>query len=315
MVWGGYAVLMSGKTDSIKLNNNPGCLLESTFVYNKVFKLDFSSASLLLSSSHHPSFVHYPKNFLWKVAWGGYGDDVPRNGNRLGKTTDTGAEGTTEGGKQNRNKSKSWKIEEIKYRQNITCWNCNQKSHLQNQCSKLVVSRDKVVNMAAGDSDDALVCCVKNTVEDRIMDSGASFHATYCKEELERFKIRFGKVRLADDKTLDIADVGDVVLKTSFGTSWTLKDVRYFPCLKSRLISVGQLDEEGYHVGFKDQQWKVTKGSLVVARENKRGSLYMVEVHPEGIGSIIDGSGSAALWFGEAEDAFIHNVREDKETA
>ncbi|GKD06320.1 retrovirus-related pol polyprotein from transposon TNT 1-94, partial [Tanacetum coccineum] len=281
MVWGGYAVLMSGKTDSIKLNNNPGCLLESTFVYNKVFKLDFSSASLLLSSSHHPSFVHYPKNFLWKVAWGGYGDDVPRNGNR----------------------------------QNITCWNCNQKSHLQNQCSKLVVSRDKVVNMAAGDSDDALVCCVKNTVEDRIMDSGASFHATYCKEELERFKIRFGKVRLADDKTLDIADVGDVVLKTSFGTSWTLKDVRYFPCLKSRLISVGQLDEEGYHVGFKDQQWKVTKGSLVVARENKRGSLYMVEVHPEGIGSIIDGSGSAALWFGEAEESFLHNVSEDKETA
>ncbi|GKD37096.1 hypothetical protein Tco_1257303, partial [Tanacetum coccineum] len=40
------------------------------------------------------------------------------------------------------------------------------------------------------------------------------------------FKLRSGKVRLADDKTLDIAGVGDVVLKTSFGTSWTLKDVR-----------------------------------------------------------------------------------------
>ncbi|GJU85441.1 reverse transcriptase domain, reverse transcriptase zinc-binding domain protein [Tanacetum coccineum] len=151
-----------------------------------------------------------------------------------------------------RNKSKSWKIGEIKYRQNITCCNCNQKSHFQNQCSKLVVSRDKVVNMAAGDSDDALVCCVENTVEDRIMDSGASLHATYCKEELERFKLRSGKVRLADDKTLDIAGVGDVVLKTSFG-------------------------------------------SLMVARGNKRESLYMVEVHPEEIGSIIDGSGSAAL--------------------
>ncbi|GKE54678.1 hypothetical protein Tco_1489834, partial [Tanacetum coccineum] len=31
-------------------------------------------------------------------------------------------------------------------------------------------------------------------------------------------------------------------------------------------------------------------GSLVVARGNKRGSLYMVEVHPEGIGAIIEGS-------------------------
>ncbi|GKC97752.1 putative RNA-directed DNA polymerase, partial [Tanacetum coccineum] len=179
------------------------------------------------------------------------------------------ADGMTEGRKQNRNKSKSWKIGEIK---------------------------DKEVNMAAGDYDDALVCCVENTIDDRIMDSGASFHATYCKEELERFKLRSGKVRLADDKTLDIAGVGDVVLKTSFGTSWTLKDVRYIPGLKKRLISVGQLDEEGYHVGFGDQQWKVTKGSLVVARGNKRGSLYMVEVPSDRINASIDRRGNAALW-------------------
>ncbi|GKC69252.1 retrovirus-related pol polyprotein from transposon TNT 1-94 [Tanacetum coccineum] len=117
-----------------------------------------------------------------------------------------------------------------------------------------------------------------------------------CKEELKRFKLRSDKVRFADDKTLDIAGVGDVVLKTSFGTSWTLKDVMYIPNLKRRLILVGQLDEEGYHVGFRDQQWKVSKGSLVVAHGNKYGSLYMVE-------------------FGKAEESFLHNVREDKETA
>ncbi|GKG51613.1 hypothetical protein Tco_0541997, partial [Tanacetum coccineum] len=57
--------------------------------------------------------------------------------------------------------------------------------------------------------------------------------------ELEKFKLRSGKVRLADDKTLDTAGVGDVVLKTSFGTSWTLKDVKYIPGLKKRLIFVG----------------------------------------------------------------------------
>ncbi|GJU68839.1 hypothetical protein Tco_1255098 [Tanacetum coccineum] len=88
---------------------------------------------------------------------------------------------------------------------------------------------------------------LQNTIEDRIIDSGASFHATYCKEEIERFKLCSDKVRLVDDKTLDIAGVG------------------YF-------------DEEGYHVSYGDQQWKVTKGSVVVACENKRGSLYMVEI-------------------------------------
>ncbi|GJW73539.1 putative reverse transcriptase domain-containing protein [Tanacetum coccineum] len=129
------------------------------------------------------------------------------------------------------------------------------------------------------------------------------------------FNLCSGKVRLVDDMTLDIASIGDVVLKISFGTRWTLKDVRYIPSLKRRLISVRQLDEEVYHVGFGDQQWKVTKGSLVVARGNKRGSLYMVEVYPEVVGAIIDGSGSTALWFGEAEESLFHNVSEDKETA
>ncbi|GKD71441.1 hypothetical protein Tco_1325531 [Tanacetum coccineum] len=50
MVWSGYAVLMSGKTDSIKLNNISGCLPGSTFVYSEVFKLDFFLAPTHLKS-------------------------------------------------------------------------------------------------------------------------------------------------------------------------------------------------------------------------------------------------------------------------
>ncbi|GKA34466.1 RNA-directed DNA polymerase, eukaryota [Tanacetum coccineum] len=89
-----------------------------------------------------------------------------------------------------------------------------------------VASKDKEVHMTVRDYDDALVCCVENTIDDHIMDSNALFHATYCKEELERFRLCSGKVRLADDKTLDVVGVGDVVLKTSFGTSWILKYVK-----------------------------------------------------------------------------------------
>ncbi|GJZ84159.1 hypothetical protein Tco_0649498 [Tanacetum coccineum] len=161
--------------------------------------------------------------------------------------------------------------------------------------SKKRASKDKEVHMAVRDYDDALNCCVKITIEDPTMDSAASFHATYCKEELERFGLRSGKVSLVYDKTLDIASVGDVVLKTSFSTNWTLKDVRYITFLKRRLISLRQFDEEGYHVGFGDQQRKVTKGSLVVARGNKRRSMYMVEVPFDGINAIIDGRGNTPL--------------------
>ncbi|GJV95848.1 hypothetical protein Tco_1547425 [Tanacetum coccineum] len=131
-------------------------------------------------------------------------------------------------------------------------------SNSLNHCSMLVASKDKDVNMT---SDDALVCCIENTIEDQIMDSGASFHSTYFKEELERFSLCSGKVCLADDKTLDITGIRDVGLKTSFGTCWTLKDV-----------------------------------SLVVAHGNKRESLYMVEVPSNGINVTIDGTGNATLW-------------------
>ena len=49
----------------------------------------------------------------------------------------------------------------------------------------------------------------------------------------------FGKVHLADDENLEIVGMGDINLKTSLGTIWTLKNVRYIPGLKRMLISMG----------------------------------------------------------------------------
>ncbi|GJR12808.1 retrovirus-related pol polyprotein from transposon TNT 1-94 [Tanacetum coccineum] len=56
----------------------------------------------------------------------------------------------------------------------------------RSQRGEPIVSKDKEVNMAAEEFDDVFVCCIENTIEDLIMDSNASFHAIYCKEELER---------------------------------------------------------------------------------------------------------------------------------
>ncbi|KAK2985217.1 hypothetical protein RJ640_010506 [Escallonia rubra] len=44
--------------------------------------------------------------------------------------------------------------------------------------------------------------------------------------------------------------------------------------LQKNLISVSGLDREGYFVAFGEKQWKVTKGSMVVARGEKVGTLY-----------------------------------------
>jgi len=115
------------------------------------------------------------------------------------------------------------------------------------------------------------------------MDFGASFHAIHVRETLQNLVIGdFGKVRLADNKTLDVSDIGDIVLKTLVDF-WTLKDVRVVPSLTKSLISVRQLDEQGHDVKFRNQQRKVIKGNLVMTRGRKRGSLYMVGLPSEGV--------------------------------
>ncbi|VFQ90194.1 unnamed protein product [Cuscuta campestris] len=163
----------------------------------------------------------------------------------------------------------------------VTCWKCNEVGHFRNQCPN-----DKKVNIAEGSASDEevlLTCCAESSVDSWVIDSGASYHATHSGEELQNLVIGdFGKVRLADDRALEVTGMGDIVLKTPVGF-WTLKDVRVVPALKKSLISVRQLDEQGHEVKFRDGQWKVVKGNLVMARGRKSGSLYMVELPSEGL--------------------------------
>ena len=72
--------------------------------------------------------------------------------------------------------------------------------------------------------------------------------------------------------------VGYVQLQFQNGSSFTLRNVRHVPKLTRNLISTGQLDEAGYACMFGDHSWKISKGSLVIARGDKSGTLYMIHV-------------------------------------
>ena len=54
-------------------------------------------------------------------------------------------------------------------------------------------------------------------------------------------------------------------MKLPNGTMWKLKDVRFIPGLKRNIISVGQLDQEGYRTTFAGSKWKITKGAVVIS--------------------------------------------------
>ncbi|PKI42312.1 hypothetical protein CRG98_037283 [Punica granatum] len=54
-----------------------------------------------------------------------------------------------------------------------------------------------------------------------------------------------------------------------------LRGVRHIPGLKRNLISVRQLDDEGYDLSFGSSSWRIIKWAMVVARGKKEGTLYM----------------------------------------
>lgn len=206
------------------------------------------------------------------------GEDVRRRNSGESSSEQLNA---VRGRKNNRGSgSKNRRRSQSRTRNDVTCWNCKEVGHFRNQCPK----DKKEVNVAVDHSDDdVLICSVESNVDSWVMDSGASFHATHSREALRNLKEGdFGKVRLANDEVLDVTSIGDLDLKTPVGP-WTLKDVRVIPSLKKQLISVGQLDEQGHEVKFRNGQWKVVKGNRVIARGHKRGSLYMVSLPSEGV--------------------------------
>ena len=101
------------------------------------------------------------------------------------------------------------------------------------------------------------------------MDSGASFHVTPHREWFTNYDAkRTRQVQLGNDYTCKIIGVGDVKPKFQHGSTFILKNVRHVSKLTKSLINSGQLDDTGYTCVFGDNSWKITKGSLVVARES-----------------------------------------------
>jgi hypothetical protein len=73
-----------------------------------------------------------------------------------------------------------------------------------------------------------------------------------------------------------ILGVGDIILKTNTGCRLVLKDVRHVPDMRQNLISAGKLDDAGLINTFGEGKWKLTRGSLILAKGRKEGTLYVM---------------------------------------
>jgi hypothetical protein len=136
--------------------------------------------------------------------------------------------------------------------------------------------KNQETNVTGDVLQDVLIFYVDNISESWVVDSGASFHATsHRKHFLDYVQGDFGQVHLGDDAPLEVVGMGKVQIKKKNGNYWLLKEVRHVPDLKKNIISIGNLESEGCISIFTDKEWKVTKGSLVIAKGEKVGTLYL----------------------------------------
>ncbi|KAL5841705.1 hypothetical protein ACOSQ3_012308 [Xanthoceras sorbifolium] len=196
-----------------------------------------------------------------------------------------------------RSRSKSRRGKSRSGKKDFSCYNCGKKGHFKRDCRapKKDTGTQESANVTE-EAGDAMILSVNSPIESWILDSGASFHATPCREIMENYVSgNFGKVHLADDETLKIVGKGDIRLKLPNGSTWKLQGVRHIPGLKRNLISIGQLDGEGYCTTFSGCEWKITKGALVVACGKKCGTLYVTS-NLENIVAVADSDGKSNLW-------------------
>jgi hypothetical protein len=90
--------------------------------------------------------------------------------------------------------------------------------------------------------------------------------------------------------------MGKVKIKKRSGNQWLLKKVRHILDLRRNIISTGQLASEGCISIFTNKVWKVIKGSLVMAKREKVGTLYLCIVNVDSSISLDSTGVETTLW-------------------
>ncbi|KAL6323545.1 hypothetical protein AAG906_039125 [Vitis piasezkii] len=206
------------------------------------------------------------------------------------KSQGSSSRSNSRGPRRDRSKSKTNKFA------NVECHYCHLKGHIKKYCRQLKrdMKQGKVKekkNDNGGENDqvatttsDFLIVYDSDVVNfacqetSWVIDSGASIHATPRKDFFTSYTSSdFGSVRMGNDGSAKAIGMGDVRLETSNGTMLTLKNVKHIPDIRMNLISTGKLDDEGFCNTFRDSQWKLTRGSMVIAKGNKSSSLYLMQ--------------------------------------
>ncbi|KAJ8476439.1 hypothetical protein OPV22_020166 [Ensete ventricosum] len=150
-------------------------------------------------------------------------------------------------------------------RKNIVCYNYGEKGHYKNQYKQPNKNNKRGKEVEHIESKENITATVQ----------GASYHATPRREFFATYRSEnFGVVEMGNYDTANIIGMRDIHIKINFGCKLVFKDVRHVIDLRLNLILVGRLYDEDFDVRFHRGQWKLSKGSLIVANGKKCHTLY-----------------------------------------
>ena len=200
-----------------------------------------------------------------------------------------------------------------KFIKEIKCFYCSKIGHIKKECKKFKKEQfkgkceenkeDKDITIVASDGDTIIVCddmCVNLACQDStwVVDTTTLFHITARRDFFSSYTSdSFGWFRMRNETKCEIVRIGDVELETSIGCKLVLKNVKHVPEMRFSLISIGKLNDEGYHSHLGEGKWKLTKGSFVLARGKKNNTFYKTEARlvKEEV-NIVDNEASIELW-------------------
>jgi hypothetical protein len=114
-----------------------------------------------------------------------------------------------------------------------------------------------------------------------ILDMGATNHMTGARSVFSELNSGVhGSVRFGDGSTVDIEGRGTVLLRCKTGEHQRLTDVYHIPRLTANIISLGQLEEEGFKILLENGALKIwdPRRRLVVAVQRGASRLYILNL-------------------------------------
>ncbi|KAG8485819.1 hypothetical protein CXB51_019218 [Gossypium anomalum] len=177
-----------------------------------------------------------------------------------------------------------------------TCNFCKKKGHIKSECYKIQNKIKKEVANQKGkqpknfsevdvvedySDGELLVASVSDSEvsEEWILDSGCTFHMSTNWDWFTTYEtVSEGVVLMGNNASCKIAGVGTIKVKMFDGVVRTLSDVRHVSELKRNLISFSTLDSKGYRYTAKNGVLKISKGSLIVMKgQRKTAKLYILQ--------------------------------------